>query len=65
KAALAESQAKVAAEKAAAEKAAAEKAAAAAADFAAKKETLASNVETKVEEEKKGFLSGLFGKKKS
>ena len=65
KAALAESQAKAAAEKAAAEKAAAEKAAAAAADFAAKKETLASNVETKVEEEKKGFLSGLFGKKKS
>ena len=65
KAALAESQAKAAAEKAAAEKAAAEKAAAAAADFAAKKDTLASKVETKAEEEKKGFLSGLFGKKKS
>ena len=65
KAALAEAEAKAAAEKAAAEKAAAEKAAAAAADFAAKKDTLASKVETKAEEEKKGFLSGLFGKKKS
>ena len=62
KAALAEAQAK-----AAAEKEAAEKAAAAAADFAAKQETLAAAKveETKPEEEKKGFLSGLFGKKKS
>ena len=58
KAALAEAQAK-----AAAEKEAAEKAAAAAADFAAK---TAEKAEEKVEEtktEKKGFLSGLFGKK--
>ena len=49
-------------EEAAAAKAAADSAAAAA-DFAKKQETLASTkVETKVEE-KKGFLSGLFGKK--
>ena len=68
KAALAEAQAKAAQEEAIAKAKAAlaeSQAKAAAADFAAKKETLsaaAEKEEAKVEE-KKGFLSGLFGKK--
>ena len=67
KAALAEAQAKAAQEEAIAKAKAAlaeSQAKAAAADFAAKKETLASAVKEEPKaEEKKGFLSGLFGKK--
>ncbi len=67
KAALAEAQAKAAQEEAIARAKAAlaeSQAKEAAADFAAKKETLASAIKEEPKaEEKKGFLSGLFGKK--